>query len=206
MPRRFPHVLWFAFLAMAGCGGSGGGASGGTATIPATVALSGYVSADGQLYAPGGQPIAGDSYDPGSGVEQGVRGFFSFDISSIPTTATGVSAQLRVREVALLASSFIGLGRLLVDQAVYGAALDVGAYGRSFPLNEAFAEITLGVPPVDIELDATAVVVADLAAMRPRSQFRLRFEGVDNNNGVSDIVVFGQNGTPAGAVLVVRWN
>src|SRR5688572_18138997 len=116
------------------CGGGGGGGSGDTLSIPATTALSGSVDSLALYITPGGRPIVGDFFTAATGDEWGVRGFLSFDISSIPPTAVVVSATVRMTFSSSSGNGGATLDRLLMDQVVYGDVLDAGAYDRSFPI------------------------------------------------------------------------
>ena len=203
MTRRLPLTLWIASLVVSGCGGGGGGGSGHTAHLPAETGLCGWITATGDYYTSNEEPHAGDLYLPPTALEEGRRGFLSFDISSIPPTATVVSATLRYRLVWDPATPF-GLGRLVFDQVVYGDVLDVGAYDRAFPVNQAFADVE-GAPPGSVsEVDATAPVQSDLASMHSRSQFRLRFELETNHDQkTTDVYIELFGASPP--ELVVRW-
>jgi hypothetical protein len=203
--RPMRSLLALLGLSAVACGGGGGGSSERTLRIDATAGESGYVTAD-DIVVTGGFVVAGDFYDSTPPFERGVRGFESFDISSIPPTATVISATLRLTHHSNSGLSFAGLGELVLDEVVYGDVLDAGAYDRAFPVHQEFAFVPIGPAGEPTEIDVTMVVQSDLASTRSRTQFRVRFQVESNTNGNGDTIVFGENDTPEeNAELVVRY-
>lgn len=103
-----------------------------------------------------------------------LRGFCSFDFSSVPPGASVLSANLRFYQSEVFGDPYGVLGDLLVDHLDYGAVLDAGDFDL------AALESTIGTIATDAAigyktLDVTAAVLNDIDASRTRSQFRARF-------------------------------
>jgi hypothetical protein len=176
-------------FALTACGGGGGGNTA-TVMILGTDGLCGYVTQTGTVATPQSTLLVGELVLPPPTPEQGIRGFLSFDLSSIPSGAPVVSATLRVQQNQVSGDPYTALGPLLLDQVVYGTVLDAGAYDRSFPTNQAFAMLATDTTLGPKETDVTVAVQDDLAAPRTRSQFRLRFAIDTNGDGLGTAARF----------------
>jgi len=136
-----------------------------TVTILSTDALDGIVGSGGDFSLTGDVVQAGDST-----TNLGYRGFVSFELSAIPPGATVLTATLRLVQKQVSGDPYGSMGAVLVDQTVYGNVLESGAYGRSFPVNQAFATLSTDATLEAKTVDATAPVQADRASLRTQSQ------------------------------------
>lgn len=138
----------------------------------------------------------------------GLKGFVSFNLSSLPEGATITSAVLRVYQYNVAGDPYDKLGKVLVEHVSYDS-LEQGESGETAqakytmePLDntipaDAFlsTDATIGYKTLDV----TAAVQADQGASRTRAQFRLRFpkEIVDEDiySPVSAYFISGDNDT-----------
>ncbi len=104
------------------------------------------------------------------------RGFMSFDLSTIPSGASIVNAELRFYQVMIQGDPFGHPGSFVLDHVDYGSELDPLDYGAftlaSFelvPQNSQGVWYQIGTDPLSGWLEA------DLQAQRTRFQARLRF-------------------------------
>ena len=185
-------------LPLAGCGGGGGG-SPVTVTLLSSPALEGYVIKGNAM------PIGGIYFgDVVNGGERGLRAFVSFDLA-LPANATVTKATLRFRQFQAVGAPHTKLGPTLVDQVVYGAVLEVGAYDRSFPSNQGLP-LTPSNAALDTKTsDVTEIVRNCVQGGSTRAQFRLRFTLETNAGGDSDFAQFVQAGRSDEPTLVVTY-
>lgn len=184
-------------LVVTGCGGGGGDSPPVTVTIVSTDALDGIVGSAGDFSLTGDVVQAGDSV-----TNLGYRGFVSFDLAGIPDGATVLSATLRLVQEKVSGDPYGSMGPVLVDQVVFGSVLESGAYGRSFPINQGFATLSTDAVLEAKSVDATAPVQADLASLRTRSQFRLRFAVESDLDAAFDLANF-YSGNPVNSPAIV---
>ena len=150
--------------------------------------MDGWANSDNAAQANGGGPLVGDfdAVNPGAGYRQ----LYSFDLSTIPGGATLVTVNLRLYQAGVSGDPYGELGDVIVDHVAYGSALD----GSDYAGGTLSASIGTLSTTSDVEyknLDVTDELVADLAAGRPRSQFRIRFSPADGNDyGNSDLALF----------------
>jgi hypothetical protein len=108
--------------------------------------------------------------------EDGIaRGFLTFDIDNVPSSAKVVSAMLSLNQTSVNRSPFSNLGKLYIDHLTYGTTLDTSDYALPALLGNVAT-----VPPTESlgkkEIDVTAAVANDISNARGRSQFRIHFE------------------------------
>lgn len=159
-----------------------------TVTIVSQATLDGFARSDGTATSAGGAPVTGDL----DGVTPGLasRQFYSFDLSSIPGTATIDSAVLRVYQAAVVGAPYTTHGSVIVDRVDIGTALDGADYGAA-ALTGNIGTISNNATLEYKTLDVTTAVRADRNAGRTRSEFRLRFSVFDTNgNATSNNVSF----------------
>lgn len=210
--RPFALVaLMSASVAFAGCGGGGGGHDDDDdngndqnvgqvteLTIASTPELDGMLAGTPQnpFAAAQNQPVVGDlAYAPG-GDRNTFQAVFSFDLSQIPAGKTVRSARLSlyVRDV-----------NGDPDAAIVLARMDHVNYGPNFPINFSPPVIDFNFDTINDlntigrrDLDVTDQVLADIAAGRSRSQYRLR-GAIDNNlDAQADYTVFTDGEDSAG--------
>jgi len=208
----WPAVLGLCALVACELGegdGNGGGPGLGpeqTVTVGSTATLDGWVRDNGDAGPTGSQVIAGDLLT--SGVYRGYRGFYSFDITSIPTGSSVTSANLRLYQLSFNGAPYVELGNVIVESVDYGASLDPPDYGAA-PLAPAIGTLSNNTATEYKTLIVTGAVQADVAAARTGAQFRLRFSNTDNNNdGSADNVTFTDVEWPVAAnrpELVVKY-
>jgi hypothetical protein len=174
-----------AALPLTSCGGGDGGGTPApvTVSIVRTAGLGGSISADGVIRST--SLFVGDFVLTGL-PEMGLRAFVSFDLSAIPLSATIQSATLRVTQTSTVVEPYAGLGSLVVDQVVYGAALDGGAYARSFPSSQG---IVISADPVLGLKTASVTEAAQNGLSDTRVQFRIRFQTETDLDGGSEQIV-----------------
>jgi hypothetical protein len=174
-----------------GAGGPGNGPGTGpeiTVNLLSTAGLDGYVRSDGNSGTMGGPAITGD-LDAGAPAI-GFRQFYSFDLSPLPAGSTVTSATLQLFQAAVGGTPYLDLGNVIVDHVDYGGALTGAAYGAT-ALASNVGIISSDVTIASKTLVVTARVQADVAAVRTRSQFRVRFSTFDSNNDAgSDFAQF----------------
>ncbi len=155
--------------------------------VGSTGTLDGYARSDNTASS-SGSPAIGDK--DGTLPNVGWRQLYSFDISSLPATATILSASLRLYQCSVAGLPYARLGNVLVDQVNYGNALSAGAYDGMTVVSN------IGTLSTDSALGYRSLNVAtrvqnDLMAARTASQYRLRFSLLDRfTNGADDYAQF----------------
>jgi len=160
--------------------------------IGSTGDLDGYVRSDFFASA-SGSPATGDKESNFSLISVGWRQLYSFDIASIPTSATITSATLRLYQCDVQGSpySLTSLGNVVVDHVNYGGTFDPSgsAYNGGVALNIGTLSTTASLGYSSLSI--TNQVENDLTASRVRSQYRTRFSVLDaDSDGNDDFVQF----------------
>jgi hypothetical protein len=160
--------------------------------IGSTGDLDGYVRSDFFASA-SGSPATGDKESDFSLISVGWRQLYSFDIASIPTSATITSATLRLYQCDVQGSpySLTSLGNVVVDHVNYGGTFDPSgsAYNGGVALNIGTLSTTASLGYSSLSI--TNQVENDLTASRVRSQYRTRFSVLDaDSDGNDDFVQF----------------
>lgn len=178
---------WFVVATASALGGCGGGdaAEPVTVTLFSVAAEDGSVNSDGGFNDTAGPLFVGDQFNVGTASQQGVRGFLSFDISSIPKGATVLEATLTAFQFEVAGTPYSTLGSLLVDHVVYGSQLDPGAYSRS-ALEDAIGTFSTDPSVGTRSLVVTAAVQEDVGGPRTRTQYRLRFATENDGDATAD--------------------
>ncbi len=174
MPRG---VALLAFLAIgAGCGGAGGTASIGLAS---TKTREGTMSPSSVL--------VGNTLNFGDNATNvPFRVALSFSHVPLPAGAEIVSATLVIeQEDTGFGAPFTDLGALLVDHVDLGASLDSADFDGG-TLTSDVGTISSTTGNGLRSLDVTQAVLADVAAGRGRSEFRLRFAAPTDDDGAQD--------------------
>ena len=152
-----------------------------------TVVLLSQPPLDG--YVPGGgEPVTGDTIRVSWGI-MGLRGFMSFDLSTIPAGASILNAELRFYQARIEGDPFGHPGSFVLDHVDFGSELDPFDYG-------AFSLASLELAPqnspgVWYQIGATPLsswIEADLQAQRTRFQARLRFSNNINPGSQEDYI------------------
>ncbi len=198
----FAVVLVSALPLLSGCGGGGTGSV--TFTIASTASVDGFVT--NTAFVDTGTPISAGDTDGSFG--NVARGFVQFDRSGIPAGATVLSAVLRLHQSAVFGVPYASLGNVVVDHVVIGLSLDAADFGAS-PLQADVGVLSSNAVVGLKSLDVTAQVVADVAAARSSSDFRLRFPLGSDANALDDYAQFNDGEDSFGngilPLLVVRY-
>jgi|LGOV01.1.fsa_nt_gb hypothetical protein len=152
-------------------------------TLNSTSGLDGFVTS-GESAVTWSQIMVGDT-----SANVSVRGFLSFDISSIPPFANIVSATLRAYQEAVTRTPYADLGNVIVDHLDYGTTLD----GTDYDL--AALQSNVGTlsdnPTIEYKtLDVTTRVEADINDGRARSQYRLLYPTPTDGDSLRDAAFF----------------
>jgi len=192
--RNFMIICLGAAVLATGCGSSGDSPLP-TADIifDADAANSGYV-VDGAAVTAGGILAVGDSVG-----DTVARGFYRFDISTLPAGAVVQGATLRTGLGNVAGDPFLEFGSCVVDHIAMGPALDAADFGAA-ALSAVIGTIAANATFEQKTMDVTAAVQADVAAARTTSDYRLYSVGAPDGEADSDYVHFANNGThlPAG--------
>ena len=181
---RTPHFLFSALsmvagvVATTGCGG-GSGSSNVTVTILSTQAVDGMITDGGAVF-PTFDLQVGDTITNNS-----KRGFLRFSHAAIPVGTTIVAATLRVHQSIVFSTPYTAFGDVFVDHIDIGALLDASDFASVAILTNfgiLSSDATLGYK----SLDVTGRVVADVAAARLNSDFRLHTLIFTDADGVVD--------------------
>ena len=181
-----------------------------TIGIPANGNRSGYVKSDGDVYKTATSNLyirVGDYFD-----NKFARGFLSFPISGIPAGATILEANLYVTQQSVTNTPYAQLGgQILVDHVKLGAALSSGDFSTAgaSTITNSIGIISLDDVLEQKGLDVLPEVLADIAAARNNSEFRMRFPVGTNNDNGTDWARFNTPEDKAGngtvPVLVIRY-
>jgi hypothetical protein len=165
---------------------NGCGVTGQTVRLDVALDRTGTLSSDGN-YSPtsSGNPIVGDTVN-----NLEIRAFLSLVLAPIPTGVNISKVTLHLEGASSLGNPFGDFGPLRVDHVDVGAGIDPADFDGG-GLTTTIASIpTL---PMDmsmvVELDITPYVQADLAAQRPTSTFRFRFNSAPTVENQADYAV-----------------
>jgi hypothetical protein len=158
-------------------------------TIFGTPDLSGYVVGGAQQAVRTNEDLAVGNADgnvPGSTL----RGLMSFNLATLPAGATVVSAKVYSRECAIVGHPIPGMGNILIEHVYYGQSADTSAFDTP-ALDTTGGVFTTDSTQGPRQRLQTSSVLADIAAGRGVSQFRLQMSEVENNyDTTSDYVAF----------------
>lgn len=154
-----------------------------TVTLNSTRGLDGYVTSTGSAVT-WSQAMVGDN-----SANIAVRGFLSFDISSIPPSANIISATLRAYQEGVNGTPYADLGNVIVDHLDYGTTLDGTDYDLA-ALQSNVGSLSNNAAIEYKTLDVTARVKADINDGRARSQYRLLLPTPTDSDNFEDAVFF----------------
>ena len=119
-----------------------------------------------------------------------VRGFVSFDISTLPDETKIQSATLRLFQVKVIGSPFSIMGNVKLDHLNYGDILNAEDYSTPAVLSS-FNTLSKSNVSEWKEINVMPEVKDDLSNARPTSQFRIHFETeTKGDNSTGDFVYF----------------
>jgi len=116
-----------------------------------------------------------------------VRGFLSFDISSIPRGAKIIKAELKIFQTQVVGSPFASKNKVVIDHLTYGESLDASDYSAP-ALISSFAKVSEDSKIGWRQIDVSVQIKDDLENARTYSQFRIHLE--DETKKTSDDFVF----------------
>ena len=120
-----------------------------------------------------------------------IRGFMSFDLTGIPSTADVKSIELKFYQVNVTGTPYAKLGNLLIKHVDYGPTLDNADFDAP-ELHSATLSPHTGSGQW-YTITATTIgdwIETDLAAGRTRFQFRLQFSSEKDGDGLQDTASF----------------
>ena len=154
----------------------------------------------------------GDRFEFITAYEQTFRGYLSFYIDSLPETITIYSATLKVNQYRSTGNSVFGIYPqwavpggdtlyCLLDHIDYGPSIDTfdwtaGDESDLQTITSNYGVISSTPDTGWKSLDVTPCVQADRAAKRIRSQFRLRFPILTDNDDSTDCLYFHTGNDP----------
>jgi hypothetical protein len=210
MHRWLACLPLLALAVLPSCGGCGCSDPVVTPT-PQTLTLPSEADRDG--WASTGNFVAdapsGDTALTGDTVTgtQARRQFFSFDLSTLPASATIQSATLRLFQEGVTGTPYTTHGVVVVDHLVYDL-LDASDYDAA-PLTANVGNLSTAVALEYKTLNVTTQVQADVAGTHTRSQFRVRWSLQDNDGDPTDDFArfvdaedLGASGNPPQLVIV----
>jgi hypothetical protein len=129
------------------------------------------------------------------------RGFLSFDVSSIPASATIEGVELRFYQKAIQGNPYDKLGNLVLEHVYYGSSLSDSAYDTPALDSANIAAQSLpGAWYIVADPTITAWVESTLQAERPQFQLRLQFRRETDGDGAEDWISI----VPGGGALGSR--
>jgi hypothetical protein len=141
----------------------------------------------------------GEQVDPFG--ELVARGFLSFDVSSIPATATIEGVELRFFQKAVQGNPYDKLGNLVLEHVYYGSSLNDSAYDTpAFASADIAAQSLPGAWYILANPTVTSWAELNLAAGRPQFQLRLQFRRETDGDGAEDWISI----VPGGGALGSR--
>jgi hypothetical protein len=162
------------------------GSTGGLVTLTSEAPLDGYVATSG-LAVNTQEILVGNGNILGSGADEAWRGFLSFDLSAIPSTAQIESIELRFFQVQVQGDPYGKLGSLILDHVDYGSRLSYPAF--DVPAMN-IATLPQQTAPNVWYITTSGVVgdwlQEDLQLGRDRFQLRLRFSTESDGDGLED--------------------
>ena len=178
-------AIFFLLIALAcaapACGGSGGEGNEQTAVLPGTKAREGFVN-------PNGATVSNTLNFGDTSSNVPIRAVLSFSLAPLPADALLVSATLQIEQVDTgFGTPFVDLGSLFVDHVDLGAGVDAMDFAGG-TLQAGIAVISASAGDGLRTADVTSAVLADLAAARAQSEFRLAFAVPTNNDSAQDTV------------------
>lgn len=147
---------------------------------------------DNQVVTPGDTGSLGGD---GSTSNLELRGFISVTHGALPAVATIDKVVLHLHSRAIFGNPFFEFGTLYVDHVNIVANITKDRFNE-VPLSAGFATIPEPVMPdamEDVVIDVTDQVVADIAAGRPISSFRVRFGFAPSADLQHDVLFFDAN-------------
>jgi len=163
--------------------------------VDGNISITGLVTTDLNL-------VVGDSLGEG-----GMRNVVGFDISSIPSGSTIVSATLRMYQYSITGTPY-SLGTIAVDHVNFSTSIDSGDYSGG-TISSSIGTISNNTTVEYKTLAVTAHVQADLTAGRTSSQYRLGFTttvgpGSDNMALFESAENYGSTGNRPELVVTYR--
>jgi hypothetical protein len=181
-------------LAVAAAGGCGGTSKGTAVTYAFSPDLDGFISNRGEVQTVAASLYVGDLDD--TNASRSVRSVVSFFTGGVPTGSHVVVAHLEMTQGLIVGGPFPSHGVVVVDHVDVANLLEPAEFS-SGTLTSGFGTISDGPWFGFRSIDVTAQVQADIDSHRVRSQFRLRFSGLESDgNGAADAAPFASSRSP----------
>ena len=196
-------LLWAATAGSFACENGLDSAGVTSDTLLAVPVLTGTVTSDG-LASESTTPYTGDNdlTDPG----QRVRGFVTFDLTTIPAGKVVRTAFLKIPQRGVDGTPYNDLGVVVLDHLLLGATLDSDDF-EAAALDSAFVSLSTDPALATRTVNVFPQIKADVEAGRDVSQFRLRFSVNDgDNDDVTDRAAFNGTGDVPPPIVIVTFN
>lgn len=184
------HLVLLAAL-LVGCGGSRPSHVELVEVVPSDVLVDGFVTNTG-FVVQDERPLAGDD-----AIDQVARAFYRFPHPALPAGAEVVRAIFLVGQEGVSGAPYADLGEALVDHVDLGPGLDASDFD-SPALALAFGVLSTSPALEEKALDVTALVVADIAAGRARTDLRIRLASDTDADQAGDFTIW--NDAPGSGV------
>lgn len=145
--------------------------------------MDGYVTNTG-FVVQGQRPLAGDD-----SVNQVARAFYRFPHPALPAGAEIVRAVFHVGQEGGAGAPYADLGDALVDHLDLGDALDADDFDAA-ALTSAFGVLSTTAVIEEKFIDITALVLADVAAGRSRTDVRIRLTTGTDSDADDDFTIW----------------
>ena len=167
-----------------------------------TASLDGMVFNTGAGVTLGGRPMVGDLDTTLQGSH--ARQFFSFELGSLPSSITLVSARLELHQATVRGTPFATLGNVVLEAVDYGTSLEAGDFDVA-PLSGGALGLSTDPTLGTKQLDVLPILDDAVQQGRPRWQIRLRFSALGSDaDHITDAVEFGDAETSTPGSLAPR--
>jgi hypothetical protein len=168
-----------------------------------SAAIYGTASLDGEVYGgfPGGARSDRASIIVGHGGDTTFRGFFSFDLTGIPTGVVANEARLIINKEGVVNNPYEKYSSILLDHVLYGESLSGGDHDTSSLADLGIFDSASAPATGYLGSDVTSAINNDLAnrlVRGNRSQYRLRFPLEATEKGPGEYVSFTTSEGPEG--------
>jgi hypothetical protein len=160
-------------------------------------------SLDGEVYGgfPGGVRLERESIIVGHGGDTTFRGFFSFDLTGIPTGVVADEAKLIINKEEIVNNPYEKYSSILLDHVLYGDSLSGDDYDTPVLTDLGIFDSASAPATGYLSSDVTSSLNNDLAnrlVRGNRSQYRLRFPLEATEKGPGEYVTFISGDGPEG--------
>ncbi|MDJ0973015.1 MAG: hypothetical protein QNJ98_00970 [Planctomycetota bacterium] len=176
-------ALALVAVLFAACGGGGPSHVEFTEVVPSDVTVDGFVTSTG-FVVQGERPLAGDD-----AIDQVARAFYRFPHPAFPAEAEVVRAILLIGQEGIRGAPYTDLGDAVIDHVDLGPGLDATDFDAA-ALTADFGVLSTTPAIEEKALDITALVLADLAAGRDRTDLRIRMATGSDADQAEDFTIW----------------